>query len=164
MEITEAMIASFDIGEHAPHLLNRATIAISRLWEAKMEQHGLSLGAWRILAVLHRGGPMRVRELLHATGIEPPTLSRLLATLQTADLLSRTPSDDDARGVMVHPTAAGMALTELLIPQSLGLQERLLDGFTDDERDFLVRLLKRARDNALSPEVAASFQRVREAA
>jgi DNA-binding MarR family transcriptional regulator len=150
-EISPAAVAAFDIGDHVPFLLNRVNIATFALFEQQLKEHGLALGAWRILAVLYRAGPRRVREVLHLTGIEPPTLSRLLADLEKRLLVARAQSDDDARGILVQPTAEGLALAERLVPHALRAEIELLRGFTADEREFLVRLLKRMQANLLSP-------------
>jgi DNA-binding MarR family transcriptional regulator len=150
-EITPAAVAAFDIGDHVPFLLNRVSIATFALFENRLKEHGLALGAWRILAVLYKAGPRRVREVLHLTGIEPPTLSRVLADLEKRQLVVRAQSDDDARGILVQPTAEGLALAERLAPHALHAEIALLRGLTVDERDFLIRLLKRMQTNLLSP-------------
>jgi len=150
-EINHAAVAAFDIGDHVPFLLNRVNLATLSLFEDRLKDHGLALGAWRILAVLFKGGPHRVREVLHLTGIEPPTLSRLLADLEKRQLVLRAQSDHDARGILVQPTATGLALVERLAPHALHAEMELLRGFTVDERDFLVRMLKRMQTNLLSP-------------
>jgi DNA-binding MarR family transcriptional regulator len=146
-DITLGDAASFDLGEHVPSLLNRVTIATFGLFEDSLNAHDLALGAWRILAVLHKTRPLRVREVLQLTDLEPPTLSRLLASLEKRRLVVRAQSDDDARGVLVHPTAEGLAMAERLVPHALRAEFELLRGFTADERDFLIRLLKRMQAN-----------------
>jgi DNA-binding MarR family transcriptional regulator len=150
-DITPQAIAAFDIGEHVPYLLNQVTIATFSRFEYRLKEHDLALGAWRILAVLHKAGSLRVRELLQRTGIEPPTLSRLLASLEKRGLLARAQSDDDARGVLVQPTPSGLALADDLVPHALRVESELLHGFTADERDFLIRLLKRMQENLFAP-------------
>ena len=149
--ITKEAIAAFDIGEHVPYLLNLVTITTFSLFEDRLKEHDLALGAWRILAVLHKAGPLRVRELLQRTAIEPATLSRLLAGLEKRGFLARAQSDDDARGVLVQPTPEGLALADTLVPHALRIEGDILQGFTTDERDFLIRLLKRMRANLLPP-------------
>jgi DNA-binding MarR family transcriptional regulator len=149
-EITADAIAAFDIGDHIPFLLNRVNVATLGLFEDRLKEEGLVLGAWRILAVLFKAGPRRVREVLHLTGIEPPTLSRLLADLEKRQLVVRAQSDDDARGILVQPTAEGLALAERIAPHALHAEIELLRGFTVDERNFLRQLLKRMQTNLLS--------------
>ena len=100
--------------------------------------------------MLRQTGSLRVRDLLQRTGIEPPTLSRLLATLDKRGLLSRAQSDDDARGILVRPTTEGVALADKLVPHALQIEAEILRGFTADERDFLKRLLKRMHVNLAS--------------
>ncbi len=146
----------FDLGRHVPHLLNRVTIATFALFEDRLKERGLVLGDWRILAALHQQTPLRVRDLVQRTGIEPPTVSRLLAGLESRGLVVRAPSGDDARGILVRSTSEGQALTADLVPHALAIEHEMLHGFTGDEIEFLLRLLGRIQTNILA---ASSIQR-----
>jgi len=144
-------VADFDFAGYVPYLLNRATLAILPLFTPILKEHDLSLAGWRILAALHKSNVLRVRELLHITGLEPPTLSRTLAGLEQRKLVVRTPSDTDARGVLVEATPEGIALADALIPHAIAMQKEALHDFSADEAAFLVRLLKRIQQN-VSPD------------
>lgn len=139
--------AGFDIQSYVPFLLNQSQIAILPRFTSALGPHDLSLAGWRILAVLHKHHALRVRELLSRTAVEPPTLSRNLAILQKRRLIVRSQSEDDARGILVKPTPAGLAIAEALIPHAITVENSALKDFTADEKIFLINLLKRIQAN-----------------
>jgi len=139
--------ADFDIASYVPYLLNQATLAILPTFTPTLKKFELQLGGWRILAVLHKSGALRVRELLQLTGLEPPTLSRMLADLEKRKLLTRSPSASDARGILVRATRGGNKLAKAVIPHAIAAEKSALQGFSSDEIEFLIRLLKRIYQN-----------------
>ncbi|HEV2574922.1 MAG TPA: MarR family transcriptional regulator [Beijerinckiaceae bacterium] len=140
-------VADFDFSQFVPYLLNRATLAILPLFQPTLKAYDVSLAGWRILATLHKSHALRVRELLHLTGLEPPTLSRTLADLEQRQLVLRRPSEEDARGIVVEITPDGITLAEASIPDAIALQKTALRDFSADETVFLIRLLKRMQQN-----------------
>jgi DNA-binding MarR family transcriptional regulator len=145
--INAAALETFDFQEFIPYLLNRVVLAVLPLFEVKLQEQQLPLDGWRILAVLHKLAPLRVRDLLRLTGIEPPTLSRTLASLERRKLVVRSPSEQDARGILVRATGEGLALANALIPHAIALQNAMLRDFSEDEIEFLIRLLRRLHLN-----------------
>lgn len=140
-------VDAFELSGFVPYLMNRATLAILPLFTPTLKAYDLTLAGWRVLATLHKSHALRVRELLHITGLEPPTLSRTLAELEQRGLVRRTPSEEDARGILVETTAEGIALAKASLPNAIALQKQVLRDFSVDERDFLIRLLKRMQQN-----------------
>ena len=141
------MCQRYDIQDYAPYLLHQAQLAILPRFTAALTPLHLSLAGWRILAALHKHGSLRVRELLSLTRLEPPTLSRNLASLEQRRLIARSPSEDDARGGLVEPTSDGNAIADAIIPHAIAVQGAALSDFSADEKAFLINLLKRIRKN-----------------
>lgn len=138
---------SFDFQDYVPYLLNQARFVILPMFTKALVDPNLTIAGWRILATLHKHGPLRVRELLPLTGVEPPTLSRNLASLEKRRLISRFTSEDDARGILVEATPEGISITNALIPHAIAVEKKALGDFTDDEKQFLIKLLKRIWKN-----------------
>lgn len=63
-----------------------------------------------VLATVVRCGPLRLSTLATDEGINPTMLSRIVAKLENAHLVERTPDHDDARIIHVVATNAGVAL------------------------------------------------------
>jgi DNA-binding MarR family transcriptional regulator len=92
-----------------------------------LEPYDITLPMWRVLAVLHRRGATRFGVLVTQTLIEPPTLARLIATLASKGLVTKTSSDVDARGVLIVPTK-GLALVEQLTPHAFAVENETMAG------------------------------------
>jgi DNA-binding MarR family transcriptional regulator len=67
-----------------------------------------------VLVTLEEHEPLRLSELARREAVTPPTMSRVLAALDDAGLLVRTPDPQDARSALVELSAAGRAMIEQL--------------------------------------------------
>src|SRR3546814_15703135 len=72
-----------------------------------LRQAGVSLQDWHVLAALRERGGLRLTELAARTSIEISTLSRPVAGMETAGLVSRERDSDDARAIAIHLPAPG---------------------------------------------------------
>src|SRR3546814_15059020 len=95
---------------YLPYLINRAGISMANHFCLVLRQAGVSLQDWRVLAALRERGGLRLTELAARTSIEISTLSRLVAGMETAGLVSRERDSDDARAIAIHLTAPGHSL------------------------------------------------------
>ena len=59
------------------------------------------------LATVERCGPLTPSELARLERVKRPTATRMLARLEDADLVERTPDPDDGRSALVNITAEG---------------------------------------------------------
>ena len=137
------MRQAFDHQGYVPYLLRRISDTLIERFTAGLEPYGITLPMWRVLAVLHRRGATRFGVLVRQTLIEPPTMSRLIATLRAKGFVSKTSSAVDARGVLISPTAKGLSLVERLTPHAFELEQETLAGLTEDEAEMFRRLVRR---------------------
>jgi DNA-binding MarR family transcriptional regulator len=91
------------------------------------------------LATIACHGPLTPSELALRERIQRPTATRVLARLEEAGLVERTPDPADRRSSLVSSTAAGLAL---------------LDAVRDRKDAYLAQRLDR-----LSPEDLAALER-----
>ncbi len=95
-----------------------------------------------VLLALERGGAQRPRCLQAALGTEQYALSRLLDRIVRAELVTRTPCPDDARGHTLDLTEAGQAMRKAMWPVYAEAIEDALGGRLDEEsRATLASLL-----------------------
>src|SRR3954447_18940128 len=73
-------------------------------------QMGLSRARASLMSVLVFAGPRTIGELAAAEGVRSPTMSALVDGLVAEGFARRRPSRDDARRVLVEPTAKGRQL------------------------------------------------------
>lgn len=137
------MKKAFDHQGYVPYLLRRISDTLIERFTAGLEPYGITLPMWRVLAVLHRRGGTRFGVLVRQTLIEPPTMSRLIATLRTKGLISKASSAVDARGVLILPTAKGLSLVERLTPHAFAVEKETLASLTEDEAEMFRRLVRR---------------------
>lgn len=88
----------------AIHLLRRVRTADG--------EAGLSAARISALAVLVFGGDCTIGELATAEQVSPPTMTRLVAGLQSDGLVRRRRSSSDARVAIVSATAKGRRILE----------------------------------------------------
>jgi len=71
---------------------------------------GLSPARLGILAGLRRAGAVTATVLAGDLGVQPQSLTRLLADLETRGLIARRPDERDRRQSLIAPTEAGLQL------------------------------------------------------
>ena len=150
------MTSVFDLKDYLPYLLHQAHLAVLRQFEAGLTPSGLSLSEWRVLATLAHHQRVRFGHLARITGLEPPTLVRLLSAMEERGLISRNASTTDRRATDVELTVAGQTQTAALIPLAEATMARALAGFSADEAEFLRRLLRRVQTNAEAADPAGT--------
>jgi MarR family transcriptional regulator, transcriptional regulator for hemolysin len=124
--------------------------AVARAFGAALAEAGGSLSTWLVLASLRDGDPSTQVDLARAVGVEGPTLTRHLDTLEAAGLVERHRDTGDRRAVRVQLTDAGVQLHGVLLKTAMAFNERLAAGLTDAELkrigDGLLRLAENVRD------------------
>jgi DNA-binding MarR family transcriptional regulator len=90
-----------------------------------------------VLATLEDHSPLRLSELARREAVTPPTMSRVLAALDDAGLLVRTPDPQDARSALIHLSEAGHdAIRRIRTERTASLAHRL-DRLDDAQRAAL---------------------------
>ena len=117
------------------HALNAQAVAILA------EVGGISLGQWRVLAMIGSGGALTARDLARRTGLDPAFISRTMRSLERAGFVRTARSDADRRVVTVELTAEGAELHDRTLPVMQARQEALLQALAPDERDAIFRII-----------------------
>lgn len=94
---------------------------ISRLLDRQSRGHELTRTQSSVLATVGRCGPLRLSELAESEGINPTMLSRIVAKLEQAGLLHRSPDPDDGRAARVELTTEGAELNRRQRAERTGL-------------------------------------------
>lgn len=119
--------------------LRLAVMRLARRMRAERADTSLSLSQLATLATLERHGPMTPRELAAAERVQPPSMTRLAASLEAAGLATRTAHPYDGRQVLLEASPAGVALLrEDRRRRDAWLAQRLAE-LDDDEREVLRR-------------------------
>jgi DNA-binding MarR family transcriptional regulator len=100
--------AQSDIAER----LHAGAIRLLRLVRAADVETGVSAPKLSALSVLVFGGAMTLKALAAAEQVRAPTMSKLVADLESEGLAIKRPDGADRRSVRIEATAKGRALME----------------------------------------------------
>ncbi len=94
--------------------LRIAVMRLSRRLRAERTSDSLTPSQMAVLGTLLRQGPMCPADLASAERVQPPSMTRILNSLQDAELVTRTPHPTDRRQVLYEatPTARRMVLRD----------------------------------------------------
>lgn len=87
--------------------LHSATIHLLRRLRVRDRESGIGPAQLSALSVLVFGGSKSLAELAEAEQVKPPTMSRIVAGLQSARLVRCAAVKEDARRMRILPTAKG---------------------------------------------------------
>lgn len=98
----------------------------------------------RILIVLDEiGSSITQRELTERLGIKPGSASEVIAKLESAEYIKRTPSETDRRTANVELTETGKAAAAEAKEQRMLRHEQMFAGLSADEKNQLLNLLEK---------------------
>ncbi|MDT7577567.1 MAG: hypothetical protein QOH17_3900 [Pseudonocardiales bacterium] len=126
--------------------LGRVRTRIDEELAAVFAGYDLSPADFTVIAALRRAGaPYALAQsvLMARLGLTSGTVSVRLGRLEGKGIVTRTPSSDDARGVLVTLTDKGAQLFDRVAPVHLRNEDVLLSALNDAERDQLAGLLRK---------------------
>jgi DNA-binding MarR family transcriptional regulator len=126
----------------------RLRIAVNRLHRRLRQESlgGLSPAQASALASVRRHGSPTLGELAAIEQVQPPTMTKTVASLSEAGMVTRVADPDDRRSARVRITTSGERALERIRTRKNAFLLRRLDELTDDEQQRateLVELLER---------------------
>ena len=97
----------------------------------------------RILIILHEVGKITQRALTARLGIQPGSDSEVIAKLESAELITRTPSESDRRTADIQLSDKGRELASQAINQRRHRHEEMFSCLSEDEKTELLTLLEK---------------------
>ena len=135
------------LDNNIPYQINRLGHRINRRLEVDLQRIGLSVSAWRVLAVLDFNASVSVNELARFVMIEQSTLSRLLQRMEADGLIDRGTSRRDGRFREIRLTALGQSEYEKAREIALKHIGQIVDGFSSVEQAQFLSFVKRLQGN-----------------
>lgn len=124
----------------------RISSRIAPHMEALFARYGLERGEFDVLATLQRcGSPYKLSPTALYTSLMVSSggLTYRLKRLEAAGLVSRIPSPEDGRSLIVALTDKGQNLTKAAFQEDMQLESSWLTALTIDERRTLAELLRK---------------------
>jgi len=132
-------VAGTDAHESLTSRLRLAVVRLNRRLRAQRTDSSVTLSHISALSCLHVWGPMTPGELAAREGVQPPSMTRVIAALEEHGFATRRPHPTDGRQAIVELTEEGRRF----IRAEVCARERWLDQrlakLTDEEREILSR-------------------------
>jgi DNA-binding MarR family transcriptional regulator len=135
-----------------PYRLYRASKKLQLRLQTRLRAMRMSSSQWRVISVLKAYGALSIGEIVEATLMEQPTISRVVARLEKNDLVTRRPSTRDSRMALISLTASGVEVFKQIIPAALRHQELALNGIGRKEIAQVVATLEKIEENIEASE------------
>lgn len=117
--------------------IRRAVFRLARRLRAELAAKALSANKVGMMSYLLRHGPQTLSALAVAECQQPQSLTRALAELEAAGLVTRTRSGDDRRRSFITLTEAGRAVLEEDMARCDAWLAAALTGLNETEREVL---------------------------
>jgi MarR family 2-MHQ and catechol resistance regulon transcriptional repressor len=113
----------------------------------RMSEYGLSKATFNVLMILRFGPPegMQLHDLGELLLVSKANITGLMDHLEEKDLVKRVVDSTDRRARYAHITKKAAALLDEYLPVHYGCIKGLLEGLTEEEKQTLLRLLKKTR-------------------
>lgn len=149
------MIPMRDFSASLPMALLQAREGTMRLFRPVLAQHDLTEQQWRVLRALSGAEqPLEVGEIVDATFLLAPSLSRILKDLEARSLVTRSPVATDQRRAEIALTAPGYDLVATVAPQSEAIYNQIEAAFGAAQLHELLGQLADLRDETLHIQTA----------
>jgi len=134
---------NFELGKYLPFRLtvlsNRLTRRVARFYG---ERFKLSAPEWRTMAVLGQQGAMSTNAVIAQTTMDKVRVSRAVAKLLKAGLITREADPQDRRRAILNLTGPGLEIYRQIVPLVQEIESEIVAALSGTERTVL--------DNALA--------------
>lgn len=139
-------------------LMRQVLQSILQEVDRRLIAHDLTHAQWMPLFKLLHGpvGSVTVATLARDLQVDPAAVTRMLDRLEAKQLVRRERSCADRRVVQIVLTEAGRAVADQVPPVLVAVLNAHLAGFSADEFDLLMALLRRMLDNGEALRAAAT--------
>ncbi|QKC85400.1 homoprotocatechuate degradation operon regulator HpaR [Mesorhizobium sp. NZP2077] len=122
--------------------LLRAREVIMTHFRPMLARHDITEQQWRVLRVLAESGPLEATELANRASILPPSLTRIIKTMEERRFISRNKVKGDGRRARLAIRSAGLALIEDLSPERTAIYEAIEHRYGAEQQERLLDLLE----------------------
>ncbi len=150
---SEEELAVIDNDRYLPLLIaaisNNLYRDASRSYQSRF---GIGVTEWRVLTALAAAPNSTANQLCEIGEIDKAAASRSLKVLESSGHVAIAHHRSDARKRIVSLTPAGQSLYEQIVEVAKKRQKRMTTGFSSQETEMLITLLRRLRTNSAARE------------
>ncbi len=137
----------FDSETSVGYLLRDTYRAFTKILQARISAHGVTIGQWYFLRVLWDEDGLTQRELSLRVGMMEPTTVTALNGMEKRGYVRRVRNTEDKRKVNIYLTETGQALRNVLLPQAIDVNIRSVAGVSFDDVETVRRTLHAMKQN-----------------
>jgi MarR family transcriptional regulator, organic hydroperoxide resistance regulator len=135
-----------------PYRLYRASKKLQLRLQTRLRAMRMSSSQWSVISVLKAYGALSIGEIVEATLMEQPTISRVVARLEKTGWVTRRSSTRDSRMALISLTTAGVDVFKQIIPAAMRHQDLALNGIARKEITQLIATLEKLEENIESSD------------
>jgi homoprotocatechuate degradation regulator HpaR len=128
-----------------PLMLLRAREAVMDRFRPLLMRTGVTEQQWRVMRVLAEGGAMEAGAVARAACLLPPSLSRIIRTLEGSELISTERSAEDGRRVVLSLTRRGRKLVRDTMQEGAKIYAAIEAEYGTEELETLFAMLHRVQ-------------------
>jgi DNA-binding MarR family transcriptional regulator len=133
-----------DLSQSLCHILRRANLELARRYMATIgDRHSVRPGVMGILMVTGANPGINQVDIAHQLGLDKANAAELIRSLEASNWIARRRSMQDRRRQGVYLTPLGVQRLGALRRDMREFERDTFTGFSDEEREMLVELLKR---------------------
>jgi DNA-binding MarR family transcriptional regulator len=150
---TDTEEQNFSVSDFPTYYFYAIQAANSAMLSQVLDQFGITVIYWRVLAVLQEFDQRSISQLARAMSINPSNLSRYLDEMEREGYVVRSHSAKDRRRVLISVSEKGQRTVDEILPAVRQLVHRNTRNFSEAEKQMLLALLRRVRDNVVNFDV-----------
>lgn len=137
----------FNMDRSFSYLINRLSLVNKNSFNKIIKPYGVSAEQWNVLFRVVENDGISQKELSDSTYKDQGNLTRMIDKLVDRGYLIRDTDDNDRRSVKLFATHSSKQLVEKIIPLSVSQNEKISNGFSEDEKAKFIELLDKAYEN-----------------
>lgn len=137
----------------ATYLLSDTARLLRRAFDARVRKLGMTSRQARLLLILEHTEGENQGFYAERLEVEPISLCRLVDRMEESGLLERRRDPADRRAWLVHLTDRSRQMIDQVRASLIGLEEEMLTGLDEVDRERLVNSLETIRANFAGPRI-----------
>ena len=129
------------------YLVKGVQQAIRHRMDDELRHLNLSTSQYAALSALERSDRLSNAEMARACFVTPQTMQQLVRGLERAEWIERCPHPEHGRIIQTRLTASGRAVLDQAHRLVKAIEDAMVDGFSEQERERLASDLKRCQSN-----------------
>lgn len=125
--------------------LSRATQKVHRRSAGIFKESGLTIAQFAVIEALYSKGDMTINEIIATVLSTSGNMTVVIKNLEKEQLLIRYINPKDKRSSLIGITEKGRSKVEEIFPSHLKDLEKCFSVYTEEEKEELVKLLRKLR-------------------